>query len=108
MPEGKINEGTVFVFIASILFFIGSTFYVKTMIREKKNIVYKRISWFYHLIVPVVYGILGYWIAALAFLPSLFRAVYFYGKPMSMMKIGIMEIVNAVIFFSIMVIHLIR
>lgn len=108
LPEGKINEGTVFVFIASILFFIGSTFYVKTMIREKKNIVYKRISWFYHLIVPVVYGILGYWIAALAFLPSLFRAVYFYGKPMSMMKIGIMEIVNAVIFFSIMVIHLIR
>lgn len=104
LPTGQLNSLSILIFIASILFFIGTTFYVKTMIRERKNIVYKRVSWIYHILIPVLWGVTGYWIVSLAFLSSLFRAIYFYGKPMKMKTIGILEIVNATIFFIIMLI----
>lgn len=102
--NGSINEATILIFIASIFFFTGSTFYVKTMIREKKNLQFKWISWGYHVIVPIVWFVLGQWIVGLAFIPSLIRAIYFYGKPYSAKQVGILEIVNSVIFFIIIVI----
>lgn len=101
LPEGQINSASILVFITSTLFFVGSTFYVKTMIREKKNIAYKWISWSYHIIVPAIFLIIGNWIVAIAYIPSLVRAIYFYGKPYTMKQVGILEIVNAVIFFII-------
>ncbi len=102
LPSAEINENAILVFAASILFFTGSTFYVKTMIREKKNSQFKWISWAYHLLVPVLWFAAGEVIVAVSALPSLFRAVVFYGKPLSVMKVGIYEIVNAVLFFIIM------
>lgn len=107
LPSGQLNEKTIFIFIVSILFFVGSTFFVKTMIREKKNITYKRISWTYHIIVPIIFAAFGYWMTFIALIPSLFRAVFFYGKNMPMMKLGILEIVNAVIFFIFIVIEIV-
>lgn len=104
---GEITSSAVLIFIASILFFTGSTLYVKTMIREKRNVPYKYISWTYHILVPVIWAIFGYWIVFLAFLPSTVRAIYFYGKPLKMMKIGIMEIVNATLFFVLMILAII-
>lgn len=103
LANGKINEATILVFITSILFFIGSTFYVKTMIREKKNIVYKWISWIYHGLVPICFLLIGFSIVAIAYVPSLVRAIYFYGKPYSMKKVGILEIVNSVLFFIVII-----
>ncbi|MGV2940787.1 YwiC-like family protein [Mesobacillus sp. LC4] len=102
LPNGEINENSLLVFASSILFFTGSTFYVKTMIREKKNSQFKWISWTYHLLVPVLWLAAGEFIVAVAAVPSLIRAVVFYGKPLSVMKVGIYEIVNAVLFFIIM------
>lgn len=102
LPGGTINEEAVLVFAASILFFTGSTFYVKTMIREKKNTNFKWISWTYHLLVPILWLGAGEAIVAAAAVPSLVRAVAFYGKPLSVMKVGIYEIVNAALFFIIM------
>lgn len=103
LPNGQINPEMLLAFIVSVLFFIGATFYVKTMIREKKNIVYKWISWGYHFIVLVVFGIMGQWLVVIAFIPSLIRAIYFYGKSLPMMKLGILEIVNSAIFFVVIV-----
>lgn len=94
-PEG------VFVFLISLLFFAGSTLYVKSMIREKKNAHFKIISWSYHISIPLLWIVAGHWMMMLAFLPSLFRALYFYGKTLGIMKLGIYEIVNAVCFFLI-------
>jgi hypothetical protein len=94
-PEG------VYVFLISLLFFSGSTLYVKSMIREKKNARFKLISWSYHISIPLLWIAVGHWIIMLAFLPSLFRALYFYGKSLGIMKLGIYEIVNAVCFFLI-------
>lgn len=103
LPNGEMNSGTILVFITSILFFVGSTFYVKTMIREKKNVTYKWISWIYHAIVPIAFLIIGYWIVAISYIPSLIRAIYFYGKPYTMKQVGILEIVNAALFFIVIV-----
>ena len=98
LPEGRINSDAILIFSASILFFIGSTFFVKSMIREKKNQTFKWVSWSYHMAVPLAWVMLGEWIVAIAFLPSLIRAVIFYGKPLSPKQIGIYEIVNSVLF----------
>lgn len=102
LPGGEISENSILVFAAAILFFTGSTLYVKTMIREKKNTNFKWVSWTYHLLVPVLWIAGGEEIVALAAVPSLVRAVSFYGKPLSVMKVGIYEIVNAALFFIIM------
>jgi hypothetical protein len=95
------------VFINSILFFLGCTFYVKTMIREKKNVPFKWISWGFHVIVPIVWLVLGESLLAIAFFPSLIRAIGFYGKPISAKQVGIYEIVNSVLFFILVLIRLV-
>ncbi len=102
-----VTGESIFVFSASVLFFVGSTFYVKTMIREKKNPQFKWLSWIYHLILPLIWLAFGYWIAAIAVLPSLLRAVGFYGKPLSTKMVGIYEIVNAALFFAVMAVQII-
>jgi hypothetical protein len=101
----KVDETAFFVFMLSILFFIGSTFYVKTMIREKNNPLYKWASWGFHSGLILLLFISGNGFIALAYVPSFVRAVYFYGKSLSIKKIGIYEIVNSVYFaFAIMII----
>lgn len=100
----EISSEAIIMFVASILFFIGCTFFVKTMVREKKNIVYKRLSWGYHIVVPLLWVLTGYPIPAIAFLPSLLRAFYYYGKPLSPKQVGILEIVNATLFFIGMIV----
>jgi hypothetical protein len=107
LGQGQVTSTTFLVFFTSILFFLGCTFYVKTMIREKKNRQFKWISWAFHTLLLVVWFVLGYWIVAIAYIPSFIRAVIFYGKPLSPMKIGIYEIVNSSLFFIIMIIQLI-
>jgi hypothetical protein len=101
LSSGNLTLEAWLAFLASILFFVGSTFYVKTMVREKKNIRYKYISWFYHAVIPILWFFTGEWIVALAFIPSLIRAIVFYGNPLGMMKLGVYEIVNAALFFII-------
>jgi hypothetical protein len=104
LASGSLNEKTLLIFIASILFFTGSTFFVKTMIREKKNPTFKWLSWGFHLIVPLVWLALSEWLVAIAFIPSTIRAFYMYGKAYSAKQVGIFEIVNASIFFIVLVI----
>ncbi|MGJ7919565.1 YwiC-like family protein [Neobacillus sp. LXY-4] len=105
--NGSISAETILIFAASILFFTGSTFYVKTMIREKKNLAFKWISWGFHVVAPILWLLLGEWIVALAFIPSLVRAFYMYGKPYSAKQVGIYEIVNAAIFFIFIVVAIV-
>lgn len=104
---GEINAPTMLVFIASILFFIGTTFHVKTIIRERNNIPFKWISWTYHTLVPILWIAFGYWIIALAFIPSLIRTIYYYGKGVKMKEVGIVEIANAAVFFIITIIAIV-
>jgi hypothetical protein len=107
LGKGQITFISIIIFIASVLFFAGCTFYVKTMIREKKNLHFKWISWGYHSILPIIWLPFGCWIVAIAYLPSLIRAIIFYGKPLSPMQIGFYEIINSTIFFTLMIIQII-
>jgi hypothetical protein len=106
LGAGKVTPMAFFVFSSSVLFFVGCTFYVKTMIRERKNVHFKWLSWIYHIVIPLLWLFLGYWIAAIAYVPSLLRAIGFYGKPLSTKQVGIYEIGNASIFFIIIAIQL--
>lgn len=103
----QITTSLILVFASSVLFFLGSTFYVKSMIREKKNQQFKWVSWIYHFIIPIAWMLMGEWLVFVAFIPSLIRAVYFYGKPLSAKQVGIYEIVNAAFFFIIVFMRLI-
>jgi hypothetical protein len=105
--HGEITANLLLVFASCILFFMGSTFYVKSMIREKKNLQFKWISWVYHIIVPLLWLGLGEMLVCLAFLPSLLRAIIFHGKPLTSKQVGIYEIINATVFFIFVFIRLI-
>ncbi|MDP4163579.1 MAG: YwiC-like family protein, partial [Bacillota bacterium] len=108
LADGMVTKNALLVFFTSIMFFMGSTFYVKTLIREKKNNIFKWISWSYHIALPLIWISLGFWIVAFAFLPSLTRAIGFYGKNLSSLKIGIYEIANASLFFVIIMLQFIK
>ncbi|MEI5909318.1 YwiC-like family protein [Bacillus spongiae] len=95
---GSLDEMAWFLAILSFLFFLGSTFYVKTMIREKKNPKYKWYSWGYHALIPILLLITGNGLFLIAYIPSVLRAFLFYGKKMSIKKVGILEIENSVFF----------
>ncbi|MFC5735698.1 YwiC-like family protein [Cytobacillus gottheilii] len=106
--NGYVRDLSILITICTLLFFTGSTLYVKTMIREKSNITYKRLSWGYHIAIPLAIFILGEPLVAIAYLPSLFRAIYLYGKKRSVMRIGIYEIINSALFFIIMILYVLE
>lgn len=86
----------VWLFTLPYLYFLGSIFFVKTMIREKKSLFYRNVSWGYHLLLVAIFVVLGYLLLALTYAPSLVRAIAFYGKKIPIMKIGIVEIANSI------------
>jgi hypothetical protein len=96
--RGELTIQAFEIYMFCFLFFIGSAFYVKTMIREKKNPVYKWVSWGYHLLLIAGLVIAGYPLLTLAYVPSVVRAIYLYGKSVSTMKVGVLEIANSVYF----------
>lgn len=92
---GQIDNKMIYIFLISFLYFVGTTLYVKTMIREKKNVKYKYLSFSYHII-GLILAFFIHPLIGIAFIPSLVRAIAFYGKQMKPIKIGIAEIANAV------------
>ena len=100
---GTVDSIAISIFFLPFLFFAGSTFFVKTMIREKKNPLYKWISWGYHATLIVVLPIFINPLFVLAYIPSLIRSIVLYGKGITMMKIGVLEIINSIFFFTVMV-----
>lgn len=91
-----LDETMMWMFVLPYLYFLGSIFFVKTMIREKKSLFYRNVSWGYHSLLVAIFIAFGYPVLALAYAPSLIRAVAFYGKKIPIMKIGIVEIANSV------------
>lgn len=85
----------------SVLFFVGSTFFVKTLIREKRNPAFRWISWGYHFALILLFLFIEP-LFAIAYVPSAIRAVWLYGKQLKPMQIGVAEIVNSAFFLSVM------
>lgn len=102
LGKGELTITAFKLYTSCLLFFIGSTFYVKTMIREKKNIRFKWYSWGYHVVLIIFLIFSGYAILTLAYIPSVIRAFFLYGHSLPIKTIGVLEIINAVYFFIAM------
>lgn len=96
----QIDHTALFIALISFLYFLGSTLYVKTMIREKNNPKYRLISWGYHIVLTIIIFVINPW-CSLIFIPSVIRAIVLYGKKISIIKVGILEIANSVYFLII-------
>ncbi|KEK23265.1 YwiC-like family protein [Bacillus gaemokensis] len=95
-----IDRTALSIAVVSFLYFLGSTFYVKTMIREKNNPMYRFVSWGYHIVLTIVLFVVNPWLS-LVFAPSLVRAIILYGKKISILKVGVLEIINSVYFLIV-------
>ncbi|MFS0783716.1 YwiC-like family protein [Bacillus sp. 1P06AnD] len=103
LGAGKLTKEAWVLALHSFLFFLGTTFYVKTMIREKKNKMFKYYSWGYYILLPfIILAIGGGW-KTIAYVPSMLRAWFLYGRTLPIMTIGIIEIAVAVLYFLGMV-----
>ncbi|WP_113927062.1 YwiC-like family protein [Bacillus sp. P14.5] len=107
LGSGEIDiEGWSLLFY-SFLFFLGSTFFVKTMIREKKNKTFRLYSWGYHLSLLAMMPIFSpAYLMVIPFIPSVVRAFVLYGRKLSIMQLGISEIINSAFFLVSMIILL--
>ena len=88
LAKGNLDGLDIKVFILNILFFVGSTFYVKTMIREKNNKVYKWISFSYHILLPAVLLVSQEWIVAAALLQVFLEHCISMGNRTALKKLG--------------------
>ncbi|UCZ51975.1 YwiC-like family protein [Bacillus shivajii] len=105
LGAGMIDLGAIIHFHWVVLFFISSVFHVKSLIREKKNVTFHKFSKVFHVAI-IIYAMIFHWYAAaLAFSVSALKT-YFVPKEKlkKPMQIGIVEIINSVIFFIIIVI----
>jgi uncharacterized membrane protein len=92
------------VWILSILYFFGTVFYVKSMIRERGNRMMKRTANGYHLLlvsVPLIWG--KWWISVLYFPAAVKVWLTPFNSKWRPLVIGIIEIVSSVLFFALCV-----
>jgi len=85
------------LFLIVLLYFTGTVFYVKTMIREKKNKSFYVISVIFHIISLVFIGLYTSLLLMIPMLIVLARAVVYPKIKLNIMQIGISEIVFSLI-----------
>ncbi|CCO08296.1 YwiC-like family protein [Desulforamulus hydrothermalis] len=96
---GDWSFDLLLTWVICVVFFMGSVFFVKSMIRERKNIYFRALSWFYHgAVVLIIFACSGSLLLTAAFLPSLLRAIFAAGRTLSAWQIGILEMVNSMLF----------
>ncbi|WP_010631739.1 YwiC-like family protein [Sporolactobacillus vineae] len=100
--QGQIDRTALLIAFISVLFFMGAALHVKMMIRERQNTFFHYYSWLFHALAVVAFIIAGYPLVGVAFLPGLVRTIAAYRKPLKILQIGIIEIINALCFFAIM------
>ena len=102
--DRTFDEKILWVAIYPTLFFIGTTLYVKSMMRERKNPRYFWASVIFHLLCVLIFVISQQFILALAFVPGLVRAVYLPTKKLSVMQVGLTEFAITAVFFILLLI----
>ncbi|MEH1016889.1 YwiC-like family protein [Micromonospora sp. CPCC 206060] len=88
VPSGAVTE----VFLAVLAYLTGTVLYVKTMIRERASLAYRRTSVAYHLLALVVAVLwLGPALSGV-FVAMLVRAAVFPGRRLTPKQVGLVEI----------------
>ncbi len=103
-PNGQFDANIYQVALYPTLFFSGTTLYVKSVLRERKNPRYLRASIIFHLLCVLIFALLQqYWLSA-AFLPPLARAFWLPQRKLSAKQIGLIEIAVSLLFFVMLLI----
>lgn len=100
--DSTFDEKIWWVAVLPSLYFVGSTFYVKSVLRERKNPLYLKISIGFHLACLLLFGVLQQYSLSLAFLLLLCRAFYVPLKKFSTKQIGLIEMAISLIFFALL------
>ncbi|GGH14606.1 YwiC-like family protein [Paenibacillus segetis] len=98
----EIGEGTNYsaameLFFVSILYFVGTAFYVKTIIREKNNRSFYYFSVGYHVCLVLLSMCFLPWMMVLSACVLLIRALWFPRMKISVKQSGISEIVFSIV-----------
>jgi hypothetical protein len=88
-------------FVLCLLYFLGTVLYVKTMIRERHSVAFRRWSAGYHLLALVVVGWLAPNSAAL-FAWLLVRSIVLPGRALTPKQVGLIEIANCAILLALL------
>jgi hypothetical protein len=83
------------LFLLSLLYFTGTVFYVKTMIREKNNKRFYRLSVAYHAVLPIVVGLTVDPLLVPVFVVLFIRAVWTPRTNLSVKAFGMLEFAYA-------------
>lgn len=98
----SFDEKIWFVALYPTLFFIGTTLYVKSVLRERKNPLYLWSSYIYHIICVLLFLILQKYLLALCYAPALIRAIYLPQLKLSVKSVGLFECAITLIFFILL------
>ena len=82
------------------LFFIGTTLYVKSVMRERKNPLYLKLSIGFHALCILGFILVEQYLMALAFVPPFIRAIWLPQKKMSVKQVGFTEMGISLLFFA--------
>ncbi|MBB5174821.1 YwiC-like family protein [Texcoconibacillus texcoconensis] len=101
LGEETISSEALALFAWTIAFFVASVFHVKSLIREKKNRTFHRISFAYHILLVILPIVMQAYLLVIPFLASALKTTFIpvnrYGKPM---HIGVAEIVNSLLYIG--------
>lgn len=86
------------------LFFIGTTLYVKSVMRERKNPRYLQASIIFHIACFLIFLPLQQYLLALAFVPPLIRAIGLPKVKLSVKQVGLIEMAVSLLFFVMLLV----
>lgn len=87
-----VNESYHFaILLHPTLFFIATTFYVKSMVRERKNPIYMEISIALHVLLAIIYILCGMQAVFFAYLIAMVRAIIVPSLGWNVKQIGMLE-----------------
>ncbi|ADH99043.1 YwiC-like family protein [Salisediminibacterium selenitireducens] len=95
-----VTEMIVLIVLFNFVFFCGSVFHVKGLIREKRNVLFKRIGKGYHILLILFFYVFASMplvvVGIITFIKTLTLDEQVLDRPV---KIGVVEIMNSIAFF---------
>ncbi|WP_088104889.1 YwiC-like family protein [Halalkalibacter urbisdiaboli] len=101
------SADATFILLWNTFYFMGSAFYVKSLIRERKNRLFKLQSHVYHTLLFIIPWLLSTPWMSVAYVPSILKDWFTSRKkPIKPLVTGIIEIINGLIFLVISILVL--
>ena len=102
--ESRFDHRILQVALYPSLFFLGTTFYVKSVLRERKNPRYLQISILFHILCVLCFIGTQQYPLAVTFIPPLIRAAWLPHKKLSVKQVGLTEIAVSFLFFGMLLV----